>query len=109
MVSSEMLRRVALVRTDVSDERIASIKVTIHIPPKRLFLQEPHNVTSQKTAFFMSKCGQASVPELSAEKCRKYNIRLKFPMLLIMNSTVVRGVMPCSLVEVCWCLEVQLL
>jgi hypothetical protein len=33
-----MLRRVALVRTDV--------------PPKRRFLQEPHDVTSQKTPFF---------------------------------------------------------
>jgi hypothetical protein len=24
--------------------------------PKRLFLQEPHGVTSQKTAFFMDNC-----------------------------------------------------
>jgi hypothetical protein len=39
MPSSGMLRRVALVRTDV--------------PPKRQFLQEPHGVTSQKTAFFI--------------------------------------------------------
>jgi ABC-type nitrate/sulfonate/bicarbonate transport system ATPase subunit len=38
-VSSGMLRRVALVRTDVSEEF-------------SLFLQEPHGVTSQKTAIF---------------------------------------------------------
>jgi hypothetical protein len=34
-----MLRRVALVRTDVSEER--------------RFLQEPHGLTSQKTEFFI--------------------------------------------------------
>jgi hypothetical protein len=34
-----MLRRVVLVRTDISE--------------KRRFLQEPHGVTSQKTAFFI--------------------------------------------------------
>jgi hypothetical protein len=34
-----MLHRVALVGTDV--------------PPKRRFLQEPHDVTSQKAAFFI--------------------------------------------------------
>jgi hypothetical protein len=39
MPSSGMLRRVALVRTEVSEER-------------RL-LQEPSGVTSQKTAFFI--------------------------------------------------------
>jgi hypothetical protein len=38
MPSSEMSRRVALVRTDF---------------PKFRLLQEPHNVTSQKTAFFI--------------------------------------------------------
>jgi hypothetical protein len=75
-----MLRRVALVRTDVSEERSASfIRVTrkgelrttlavtgvrrllvtatvvpiSQIPPKRRFLQEPHGVTSKKTQFFM--------------------------------------------------------
>jgi hypothetical protein len=40
MPSSGMLRRVAFVRNDV--------------PSKRRFLQEPHGVTSQKTAFFPS-------------------------------------------------------
>jgi hypothetical protein len=39
MLSSGMLRRVALVRTDVSEER--------------RFLQEPHGLASQKTAFFI--------------------------------------------------------
>jgi hypothetical protein len=67
-----MLRRVGLLRTDVSEERIVSITrvakigslgtlaVTSNrstrdggvVPPKRRFLQEPHNVISQKTAFF---------------------------------------------------------
>jgi hypothetical protein len=76
-----MLHRVAIVRTDVSEKRItfiirvtgigelgATLSVTSnifsqpiivtrimggHIPPKRLFLQEPHGVTSQKTTFFI--------------------------------------------------------
>jgi hypothetical protein len=68
-----MLRRVAVARTDVSEERIASIirvkiigdlgkklavtsnRSTLRcVPPKRRLLQEPHGVTSQKTAFFKS-------------------------------------------------------
>jgi hypothetical protein len=73
MVSSGMLRRMALVRTDISEEPGASfIRVTRigelgathaatsnrvrceEIPiPKRRFLQEPHGVTSQKTPFFI--------------------------------------------------------
>jgi hypothetical protein len=72
-----MLRRVALVRAEVSEELSASfIRVTIMgelgitanvvpsspilvtlikealSPAKRQFLQEPHSVTSQKTPFF---------------------------------------------------------
>jgi hypothetical protein len=58
-----MSHRVALVR-NVSVERIASIiRVTRigepgtrwrrHVPPKRRFLEEPHGITSQKTAFFI--------------------------------------------------------
>jgi hypothetical protein len=44
MSSSGMLRRVALVRTDVSEELSASfIRVS----------QEPHGVTSQKTPFYL--------------------------------------------------------
>jgi hypothetical protein len=39
MPSSGMFRRVALVRTDVTEER--------------QFFQEPHDVTSQKTVFFI--------------------------------------------------------
>jgi hypothetical protein len=55
-----MLRRVALVRTDVSEERSASFIRMTHlvallkealIPPKRRFLQEPQGVISQKTPF----------------------------------------------------------
>jgi hypothetical protein len=47
IASSGMLRRVALVRTDVSEELTASV------PPKRRFSQEPHGITSQKTQFFI--------------------------------------------------------
>jgi hypothetical protein len=50
MVSSVLLRRVALVITDVSEEPGASfIRVTRRrqVPPKRRFLQEPHGVTTQ--------------------------------------------------------------
>jgi hypothetical protein len=66
-----MLRRVALVKTDVSEEFGASFnRVTRIVPslsiivtlmkealgsPKRFFLQEPHGVTSQKTPFFNIK------------------------------------------------------
>jgi hypothetical protein len=64
--SSGMWHRGVLVTTDVSEERIASttrVKTTCelgpspwwrrrYVPPKRRFLQEPHGVTSQKTAFF---------------------------------------------------------
>jgi hypothetical protein len=49
-------RRVAPVRTDVSEERILSIiRVTriTHVTLKLPFLQEPHGETSQKTAFFI--------------------------------------------------------
>jgi hypothetical protein len=65
MVSSGTLRRVALVRTEVSEERSASfisvvpsssILVTLMkealSSPKRRLLQEPHGVTSQKVPFF---------------------------------------------------------
>jgi hypothetical protein len=80
MLSSEMLRRVALVKTDVSEELCASfirmtgigelgttpvtasvlistILVTLmkeaQFHSKRRFFQEPHGVTSQKTSFFI--------------------------------------------------------
>jgi hypothetical protein len=69
MPSSGMLRRVALVRTDISEEPSATIirvtrielgtplaatsnRLTLRwIHKKRRFLQEQHDVTSQKTAF----------------------------------------------------------
>jgi hypothetical protein len=55
MVSSGKLRRVALVRTDVSEELTASfIRVTrIGELGTTRFLQDPHDVTSQKTLFFI--------------------------------------------------------
>jgi hypothetical protein len=80
MISSGILRRVALVRTDVSQELSASfIRVTRigelgtlavtsnrstlrflspwwrrrWVPPKRRFIQEPHGVASQKTPSFI--------------------------------------------------------
>jgi hypothetical protein len=55
MLSSDMLRRVALVRTDFSEEPIASfigVKETLGSFETR-FLQEPRGVTSQKTLFFI--------------------------------------------------------
>jgi hypothetical protein len=53
MASSGMIRRVALVRTDFSEELSASFIRVTRIDPKRRFLQEPHGVTSQKTPFFI--------------------------------------------------------
>jgi hypothetical protein len=68
-----MLRPVALVRTDVSEEPSASIIIVPiigelgttlavtnnragcwrpYVPLKRLFLNEPHGATSKKTTFF---------------------------------------------------------
>jgi hypothetical protein len=60
-----MLRRVALVRTDISQElsayifrvtRIGELGTTL----KRQFLQEPHGITSQKTPFFIVTAVEAS-------------------------------------------------
>jgi hypothetical protein len=60
MASSELLLRVDLVRTDVSEElsasyirvtRIGELGTTLAVTNSR-FLQELHGVTSQKTAFF---------------------------------------------------------
>jgi hypothetical protein len=65
-----MLRRVALVRTDVSEElsaffirvtRIGELGTTLAVTSNRLtlrtnkkyFLQKPHDVRSQKTPFFI--------------------------------------------------------
>jgi hypothetical protein len=52
MASSGTLRRVALVRTDVSEG---------YVPPKRLYLQEPHGTTSQKTSFFIVTAVKTSI------------------------------------------------
>jgi hypothetical protein len=58
-VVTMMLRRVALLTTDVSEElsasiirvtRIGELGTTLAVTSK--FLQEPHGVTSQKTPFF---------------------------------------------------------
>jgi hypothetical protein len=46
-----MLRRVALVNTDVSEELNASIIRVTRI--LYFFLQEPHGITSQRTPFFI--------------------------------------------------------
>jgi hypothetical protein len=69
MVSSGILRRVALVRIDVSEElsasfirvtRIGEIGTTQAATSNRRtlrrnrFLQQPHGVTSQKTPFFIA-------------------------------------------------------
>jgi hypothetical protein len=57
IASSGMLRRVALVRIDVSEELSASFIRVTRIgelgTTKCRFLQEPHDVTSQKTPFFI--------------------------------------------------------
>jgi hypothetical protein len=59
MVSSVMLRLVALVITDVSEELSASFIMVTKIGERR-FLQEPHGVTSQNKAFFIVIAEKAS-------------------------------------------------
>jgi hypothetical protein len=52
----KIVRRVALVTTDVSEEPSASFIRETRIgeaPPKDRFLQQQHGVTSQKTPFFI--------------------------------------------------------
>jgi hypothetical protein len=70
MVSSGKLRRVAFVRTDVSDElsvsffRVTSIgdkqpkhaEKKYQVPQKCLFLQAPHGITTQEMPFFLFQC-----------------------------------------------------
>jgi hypothetical protein len=57
-----MLRLVALVRTDFSEElsaffirvtRLGELGATLAVTSNRRSLQEPHGVTSQKTPFFI--------------------------------------------------------
>jgi hypothetical protein len=76
MLSYGMVRRVALVITDVSEERNASIitvtrigvlGTTLAVTSIRrmlrrntMFSQAPHGVTSQKTAFFVVTAVKAS-------------------------------------------------
>jgi hypothetical protein len=87
MASYVMLRLMALVRTDVSEElsasiirvtRIGEVETTLAVtskrrklrrnkksPLQRRFLQEPHGVTSQKTPFFMTLLGRLERAYLS--------------------------------------------
>jgi hypothetical protein len=59
MASSGMVRRVALVRTDVSEEIVHSSPILVTLmkdalrSSKRRFLQEPYGETSQKTPLFI--------------------------------------------------------
>jgi hypothetical protein len=62
MQSSGMWPRVGLLRTDVSDECVASWIWRRHVLPKRRFSQEPHGATSQKTEFFIVTAAKASNP-----------------------------------------------
>jgi hypothetical protein len=43
-----------------------------YVPPKRRFLQEPHGVTSQKTAFFTLRLAPKTVVLF---KCKRYSFR----------------------------------
>jgi hypothetical protein len=55
---SGMLRRVALVRSDVSEELgVSIIRMTRIGELGKTFLQVPHGVTSQETAFFIDRLG----------------------------------------------------
>jgi hypothetical protein len=72
MSSSWICCRVDLVRTDVSEECVASIfkvekllerrRWRLHVSSKRRFIQDPHCGTSQKTAFFIVTAVKTSDP-----------------------------------------------
>jgi hypothetical protein len=97
MVSSGLLRRVALVRTEVSEEpsasfimvtRIGELGTTLAVTSNRRtlwFLQEPHGVTSQKTPFFIVTAVKTSNPT----KCnlfRNCTLRERSPFVLPLGS-----------------------
>jgi hypothetical protein len=63
-----MLRRVAIVRTDVSEDR--------------RFLQEPHGVTSQKTPFFMIKQSFQEVEDIFPA-CTEYTVSRNGCMVIL--------------------------
>jgi hypothetical protein len=93
--SSGMLHRVALVRTDVSEELSATfIRVTKidelgttqaatsnrrtlrQVPPKRRFLQEPHGVTTQKTPFCIVTAVKTSNLTMNQRRSQRINTGL---------------------------------
>jgi hypothetical protein len=82
---------VALVRTDVLEERSVSIiRVTRigelgtalavtrnrrrYVPPKRRFLKEIHGVTFQKTPFFIEPCIFSQIFKLRLKSLGKYEV-----------------------------------
>jgi hypothetical protein len=102
MMSSGLLPRVALVRTDVSEEPGASfIRVTKigelgrtqaatsnrrtlrRNPPKRRFLQEPHGVTTQKTPFFIVTAVKTSNLSGSSYVCDPHYFQNLDPKVMI--------------------------
>jgi hypothetical protein len=93
MTSFEMVCNVAPAGTDVSAECIASIirvtrfgklgmlAVTGNVVPKRRYLQEPHDITSKKTAFSVYK-KQAKTPwplvRMRTIPTERHNLSAKF-------------------------------
>jgi hypothetical protein len=106
MVYSGMLRPVALVRTDVSEEpsaffirvtRIGELGTTLAatnnrrtlrrnalVSPKRRFLQEPHGVTSQKIPFFI-------VTAVKTSNLTITNVVVTSPILVTLMMEVIRS------------------
>jgi hypothetical protein len=90
-----MLHHVALVRNDVSEEQsilcsVRQLLVTANVAPSSLivtlkiealhsselwFLQEPHGITSQKTAFFVNYCVHNSLPLVPLQSVHTTSIR----------------------------------
>jgi hypothetical protein len=77
MASSGMLRHVALVKTDVSEElstsiirvtRMGKLGTTLAVTSNR---QEPHGVTSRKTPFFITSCLQRHCSSIGRVKLMK--------------------------------------
>jgi hypothetical protein len=100
-----MWRRVDLVRTDVSEERIAS-KIMLeriselrrrYVSPKRPFLQQSHGVTSQKMSLLVVVSVKTS--DLTTRKCFNLTSRIfRYNVSFMIQLALLRAVLQLLLI-----------